>query len=47
MSEEVASLLVGMQLALNQGRYFEGVRRTAETATPTRLEQFLKTALSR
>jgi uncharacterized protein YbjT (DUF2867 family) len=46
ISEEAASLLVDMQLAINQGRYFEGVRRTAETATPTRLEQFLKTTLS-
>lgn len=47
MSEEAASLLVEMQLAINEGRQFDGVRRTAETATPTRLEDFLKDALSR
>jgi uncharacterized protein YbjT (DUF2867 family) len=46
MSEEAASLLVDMQLALNEGRPFDGVQRTAETTTPTRLEQYLKNALS-
>lgn len=46
MSEQVAGLLVDMQLALNEGRYFVGVRRTAESATPTRLEDFLDQALS-
>jgi uncharacterized protein YbjT (DUF2867 family) len=45
MSEEVAGLLVEMQLALNEGRYFEGVRRTPESTTPTRLEDFLAAAL--
>jgi uncharacterized protein YbjT (DUF2867 family) len=45
MSEQVAGLLVDMQLALNEGRYFEGVRRTPESATPTRLEDFLSEAL--
>ena len=44
MSEQVAGLIVDMQLALNDGRYFEGVRRTAESATPTRLEDFLSEA---
>lgn len=47
MSEQAASLLVEMQLALNEGRQFDGVRRTDETTTPTRLENFLKDALSR
>jgi hypothetical protein len=46
MSEEAASLIVDMQLALNEGRPFDGVQRTAESTTPTRLEQFLKNALS-
>jgi uncharacterized protein YbjT (DUF2867 family) len=46
MSEEAASLIVDMQVALNEGRPFDGVQRTAETTTPTRLEQFLKNALS-
>ncbi|HEX2134916.1 MAG TPA: NAD(P)H-binding protein [Microvirga sp.] len=45
MSEEAASLVVDNQLAINEGRPFEGVRRTAETATPTRLEEFLSKAL--
>jgi uncharacterized protein YbjT (DUF2867 family) len=45
MSEEVAGLLVDMQLAVNEGQYFKGVRRTPESATPTRLEDFLATAL--
>ncbi|MEW6638143.1 MAG: NAD(P)H-binding protein [Actinomycetota bacterium] len=47
MSEEAASLLVDMQLALNEGWQFDGVRRTAEATTPTRLEECLKSALSR
>jgi uncharacterized protein YbjT (DUF2867 family) len=46
MSEQVAGLLVDMQLALNEGLYFEGVERTAESTTPTRLEDFLNVALS-
>jgi uncharacterized protein YbjT (DUF2867 family) len=45
MSEEVAGLIVDMQLAVNDGRYFEGVRRTAESTTPTRLGDFLAMAL--
>jgi len=47
MSAEAASLLVDMQLALNEGRPFDGVERTAEAMTPTRLEEFLENALSR
>jgi uncharacterized protein YbjT (DUF2867 family) len=47
MSEEAASLIVDMQLAVNDGRFFDGVRRTPETATPTRLDEFLTDALSR
>ncbi len=47
MSEEAASLLVEMQLALNEGRQIDGVQRTAEATTPTRLEEYLKNALSR
>ncbi len=46
MSEEVAGLLVDMQLALNEGVYFDGVERTPESATPTRLTDFLNRALS-
>jgi uncharacterized protein YbjT (DUF2867 family) len=45
MSEQVAGLLVDQQLALNEGRYFQGVRRTPETSTPTRLEDFVAQAL--
>ena len=45
MSEEAAGLIVDMQLALSDGRYFEGVRRTPESTTPTRLEDFLAVAL--
>ena len=47
MSEEAASLLVAMQLAINEGRQFDGVRRTHETTTSTRIEDFLQAALSR
>ncbi len=46
MSDEVASLLVGMQLALNQGRPFTGIHRTVESTTPTRLVEFLRDALA-
>lgn len=46
MSEQVAGLMVDMQLALNEESYFAGVRRTAESTTPTRLEDFLSRALS-
>ena len=45
MSEEAASLIVDMQLAVSEGRFFGGVRRTAETTTPTELEEFLQDAL--
>jgi uncharacterized protein YbjT (DUF2867 family) len=46
MSEQVAGLIVDMQLALSEGVYFEGVQRTAESTTPTRFEDFLSKALS-
>jgi uncharacterized protein (DUF4213/DUF364 family) len=46
MSEEAAGLIVDMQLALSEGVYFEGVQRTAESTTDTRLEDFLNKALS-
>jgi hypothetical protein len=46
MSEQVAGLIVDTQLALNEGVYFEGVRRTAESTTPTRFVDFLSEALS-
>lgn len=45
MSGQVAGLIVDMQLALNEGTYFEGVRRTAESTTPTRFHDFLDSAL--
>jgi uncharacterized protein YbjT (DUF2867 family) len=45
MSEQVAGLIVDMQLAQSEGVYFEGVRRTDESTTPTRLEDFLSKAL--
>jgi uncharacterized protein YbjT (DUF2867 family) len=45
MSEEAASLLVDMQLALNEGRPFDSVQRTAEVRTHTRLEEYLENAL--
>jgi uncharacterized protein YbjT (DUF2867 family) len=46
MSEGFAALLVESQIAVNEGRILEGVERTPESTTPTRLEQFLKEALS-
>jgi uncharacterized protein YbjT (DUF2867 family) len=46
MSDQAAGLLVDMQLAVNEGLYFEGATRTAESATPTRLEDFLRQRLS-
>ena len=46
MSEEAASLIVDMQLALNEGRPFDDVQRTAKATTPTRLKEYLKNALS-
>jgi uncharacterized protein YbjT (DUF2867 family) len=45
LSEEAAALMVDMQLAMNRGWPFASVRRTAEAATPTTLETFLKEAL--
>ena len=45
LSGEAAALMVEMQLAMNRGWPFAGVRRTAEAATPTTLEMFLKEAL--
>jgi uncharacterized protein YbjT (DUF2867 family) len=45
MSEEFASLLVEMQLAVNEGRMMDEVQRTAETTTPTSVQEFLRTAL--
>lgn len=47
MSEEVASLIVEIQIAINENRMMDEVQRTSETTTPTRLEDFLKTALTR
>jgi uncharacterized protein YbjT (DUF2867 family) len=46
MSAEAAAAIVDMQLALNEGRPFGGVRRTAASSTPTRLEAFLDAALA-
>jgi len=45
ISDEVASLMVEMQLAMNRGWPFADVPRTAASATPTTLEAFLKEAL--
>jgi uncharacterized protein YbjT (DUF2867 family) len=47
MSEEVASLLVESQIAINENRVMDGVQRTGESTTPTRLEEFLRSALTR
>jgi hypothetical protein len=47
MSAEFASLLVESQIAINEDRVMDGLRRTAENTTPTRLDQFLQSALSR
>ena len=47
MSEEVAGLIVDMQLAVSDGLYFEGVQRSPASTTPTRLQDFLATALPR
>jgi uncharacterized protein YbjT (DUF2867 family) len=45
MSEEVAGLIVDLQLARNEGVAFR-VERTAASTTPTRLEDFLDQALA-
>jgi uncharacterized protein YbjT (DUF2867 family) len=47
MSEEVASQIVELQMAINENRMMDEVQRTAESTTPTRLEDFLKAALPR
>ena len=47
MAEEVASLIVESQIAINENRVMDEVERTAESTTPTRLEDFLKGALPR
>jgi hypothetical protein len=46
MSEEFASLLVESRVAINDGRILEGVERTPDSTTPTRLEEFLRGALA-
>lgn len=46
MSEEVAGLLVEGQIAINQNR-INGVQRTPENTTTTRLDDFLKGAFAR
>jgi uncharacterized protein YbjT (DUF2867 family) len=46
MSEEFASLLVESQIAVNEDRIMDDAPRTAESTTPTRLEEFLKSALA-
>jgi uncharacterized protein YbjT (DUF2867 family) len=47
MSEEAASLVVESQIAINEDRVLDGVERTAETTTPTRLDAFLRGAMTR
>jgi hypothetical protein len=47
MPDELASLLVESQIAINEDRVLDEVRRTAETTTPTGLEEFLTSALPR
>jgi uncharacterized protein YbjT (DUF2867 family) len=44
-SDEVASLLVEMQLGVNEGRMMDEVERTPGTTTPTRIGEFLSMAL--
>jgi uncharacterized protein YbjT (DUF2867 family) len=46
MSEEVASLLVELQIAINENRLMDEVHRTSESTTPTRLEEFLMSSLT-
>jgi uncharacterized protein YbjT (DUF2867 family) len=46
MSDQVAGLLVDMQLVLNEGRFSDDATRTPESTTPTRLEDFLSHAIS-
>jgi uncharacterized protein YbjT (DUF2867 family) len=47
ISEEVASLIAELQIAINENRVMDEVQRTLESTTPTRLEEFLKSALTR
>lgn len=47
MSDEVASLLVELQIAINENRLIDEVQRTSESTTPTGLEEFLSSALTR
>ncbi len=46
MSEEAASLLVELQVAINEDRVVGGIERTAERTTTTRLDGFLRSALA-
>ena len=46
MSEEAASLLVELQVAINEDRVVGGIERTAERTTTTRLDGFLMSALA-
>ena len=46
ISEEVASLIAELQIAINENRVMDEVERTSESTTPTRLEEFLKSALT-
>ena len=41
MSDEVADLIVDLQLARSEGDLFGGVERTAASTSPTRQEDFL------
>jgi uncharacterized protein YbjT (DUF2867 family) len=45
MSEEVAELLVEMQLGVNEGLFFDGLERTPESTGRTRFEDFVRMAL--
>ncbi len=44
--DQVAGLLVDMQLAVNEGRCFTDISRTADSTTWTSLEQYLDEPLS-
>jgi uncharacterized protein YbjT (DUF2867 family) len=46
ISEEVASLIAELQIAINENRVMDEVERTSESTTPTRLEELLKSALT-
>jgi uncharacterized protein YbjT (DUF2867 family) len=47
MSEEVASLIAELQVAINEDRILDEVQRTSESTTRTGLEEFLESALTR